>query len=186
VGDSASIAVKRRSRRAQTERLEVQKLRTMLLRHAAGAKQGWRVVRVPSVAAADRRQGPRDLLTTQRARTRVIKRIQGLLAGCGMRLGVPGEVETQREEGRQWEGAPRPAALRARLQREGPKVPQLTAQSGRLEAERRGAWRPSAERGLEPGRPCATRRGIGSKSAWRCVMACLAWRAWQTPKPGGA
>jgi len=113
VVDSASIEVNRRYRRAKTDRLEVQKLLTLLLRHAAGAKKVWSVVRVPSVAEEDRRQLHRELLTTKRDRTRVINRIKGLLAGCGIRLGLQGEVETQLEEVRQWDGAPLPAALRA-------------------------------------------------------------------------
>jgi len=153
VVDSASIAVHRRYRRAKTDRLDVHKLRTMLLRHAAGEKQVWSVVRVPRVSEEDRRQRHRDLLTTKRDRTRVINRITGLLAGCGSRMGLQGDVETQLDEVRQWEGAPRPAALRARLQRAWQKVQQLTEQLGSLEAERRVALRTSAERGLKQVRP---------------------------------
>ena len=110
VVDAASIEVHRRSRRAKPERLEVHKLRTRLLRHTAGDKQGWRVVRVPSVAEEDRRQRHRALLTTKRDRPRGIQRLTGLLAGCGLRLGLHGEVATQLAEVRQGEGAPRPAA----------------------------------------------------------------------------
>jgi len=110
VVDAASIAVKRRDRRAKTERLEVPKLRTRLLRHTAGEKQGWSGVRVPSVAEEDRRQRHRALRTTKRDRPRVLQRLTGLLAGCGMRMGLPGEVETQLAEVRQGEGAPLPAA----------------------------------------------------------------------------
>jgi transposase len=158
----------------------------MLLRHAAGAKKVWRVVRVPSVAAEDRRQLHRELWTTKRDRTRVLNRIKGLLTGCGMRLGLQGDVETQLEEVRQWDGTPRPAALRARLQREWQKVQHLTEQIGSLEAERRVALRTSEERVLEQVRPLATLRGIGINSAWLFVMAFFAWRDLQTPKQVGA
>ena len=82
MGDSARIAVHRRYRRAKTDRLEVPKLITMLLRHAAGEKQVWSVVRVPNVVDAERRQRHRDLLTPKHDRTRVIKRRKGLLAGA--------------------------------------------------------------------------------------------------------
>jgi transposase len=120
----------------------------MLLRHAAGEKKVWSVVRVPSVAEEDRRQWHRELLTTKRDRTRVIKRIKRLLAGGGMRLGLYGDVETQLEEVRQWDGTPLPAAW-ACLKREWQKVQHLTEQIGSLEAERRVALRTSAERVLE-------------------------------------
>ena len=101
VVDSASLEVNRRYRRAKTDRLDVHKLLTMLLRHAAGEKKVWSVVRVPSVVDEDRRQLHRELLTTKRDRTRVINRIKGLLAGYGIRMALQGDVETQIEEVRQ-------------------------------------------------------------------------------------
>ena len=76
--DSASIAVNRRQRRAKTDRLDVRKLLTMLLRHSAGEKKVWSVVRVPSVEEEDRRQLHREMQTAKQDRTRVINRIQGL------------------------------------------------------------------------------------------------------------
>ena len=183
---SASSEVKRRDRRAKTDRLAVHKLLTMRLRHAAGAKQVWRVVRGPRVAEEDRRQLHRARLTTKRDRPRVLNRINGLLAGSGMRLGWQGDVATQLEEVRQWDGAPRPAAWRARLQREWQQGQGLPAQSGSLEAERRVAWRPREEPVRAEVRQLATLRGIGVNSAWLVVMELFAWRAVPTPKQVGA
>jgi transposase len=76
--DSASIEVNRRQRRAKTDRLDVRKLLTMLLRHIAGERKVWSVVRVPSIEEEDRRQLHRELLTAKQDRTRVINRIKGL------------------------------------------------------------------------------------------------------------
>jgi transposase len=56
VVDSASIEVNRRYRRAKTDRLDVHKLLTMLLRHVAGEKKVWSVVRVPSGAGGGARR----------------------------------------------------------------------------------------------------------------------------------
>jgi transposase len=75
VVDSSSIAVNRRHRRAKTDRLDVQQLLTMLLRHVAGERKVWRIVRVPSVEEEDRRQLHRAFTTANRDRTRVINRI---------------------------------------------------------------------------------------------------------------
>jgi transposase len=186
VVDSASMEVHRRSRRAKTDRLEVPKLLTRLLRHAAGEKQGWSVVRVPRVVDADRRQLHRDLLTPKRERTRVSNWLKGLLAGSGMRMRLQGEAETPREQVRQWDGSPLPAALCARLKRAWQQVQGLTEQLGSLEAERRAEWRTSEEPVREKVRQLATLRGIGVKSAWRFVRACFAWRDVQTPKQVGA
>jgi len=149
VVDSASLEVNRRYRRAKTDRLDVHKLLTMRLRHVAGEKQVWSVVRVPSVVDEDRRQLHRELLTTKRDWTRVINRIKGLLAGSGIRMTVQGDGETPREEVRQWDTSPLPAALHARLKREWQQVEHRTEQGGGLEAERRAGLRASEARGME-------------------------------------
>src|SRR3954464_10113223 len=101
--DSASIEVNRRQRRAKTDRLDVRKLLTMLLRHSAGEKKVWSVVRVPSVDEEDRRQLHRELQTATQDRTRVINRIKGLLAGHGVQLALQGAVEAQLDQGQQWD-----------------------------------------------------------------------------------
>jgi transposase len=183
---AARIAVTRRARRAKTARLDVHKRRTRRRRHAAGAKQVWSVVRVPSGVDADRRQRHRALLTTQRERTRVRHRRPGRLAGSGLRMALQGEGETPRAAVRPWDGTPRPTAVRARLQREWQQVQGRTEQRGSLEAARRAAGRPSAARVREQVRPWATFREIGGKSAWLCVREFFAWRDGQTPKQGGA
>ena len=184
--DSASLEVNRRHRRAKTDRLDVHKWLTMLLRHVGGERKVWSVVRVPSIADEDRRQLHRELLTTKRDRTRVINRMKGLLAGCGVRLALQGDVEAQLDQARQWDGSALPAALRARRQREWQQVQGLTEQIVRLEAERRAVLRTSAEPVVEQVRQLATRRGIGVNSAWLCVMEGFAWRDWRSSKPVGA
>src|SRR5262249_31844335 len=141
VVDSPSLEVNRRQRRAKTDRLDVHKLLTMLLRHTAGEKKVWSVVRVPSVAEEDRRQLHRDLTTAKCDRTRVINRITGLLAGYGVQLVLQGAVEAQLEQARQWDGAPLPPALLIRLQRAWQQVGLLTAHIQTLEAERRALLR---------------------------------------------
>jgi transposase len=92
VVDSARIAVTRRHRRTKTDRLDVHTWLTLVLRHMAGERNVWSVVWGPSVADANRRQLRREFLTTKRDRTRVIKRMKGLLAGYGVRLALKGGV----------------------------------------------------------------------------------------------
>jgi transposase len=186
VVDSASIEVNRRHRRAKTDRLDVHKLLTMLLRHVAGERKVWSVVRVPSIADEDRRQLHRELLTTKRDRTRVINRMKGLLAGCGVCLALQGDVEAQLDQAHQWDGSALSAALRARLQREWQQVCFLTQQIEALEAERRAVLRTSEEPVVEQVRQLATLRGIGVNSAWLFVMECFAWRDLRTSKQVGA
>ena len=118
VVDSASIEVNRRRRRAKTDRLDVHKLLTMLLRHVAGERRVWSVVRVPSVEEEDRRQLHRALTTAKQDRTRVINRIKGLLAVHGLGMPASGDFPQQLEALRLWDGAPLPAGLRHRLGQE--------------------------------------------------------------------
>jgi transposase len=184
--DSASIEVNRRQRRAKTDRLDVRKLLTMLLRHRAGERKVWSVVRVPSVEEEDRRQLHRDMLTAKQDRTRVINRIKGLLAGHGVQLALQGDVEAQLDQVQQWDGSPLPSALRTRLKRAWQQVGFLTAHIQTLEAERRALLRRRADPALDQVRQLFMLRGIGVNSAWLYVMEFFAWRDFQTPKQVGA
>jgi transposase len=184
--DSASLEVNRRQRRAKTDRLDVHKLLTMLLRHVAGEKKVWSVVRVPSVDEEDRRQLHRELTTAKGDRTRVINRIKGLLAGYGVQLTLQGDVDAQLEQVHQWDGSPLPSALLSRLKRAWQQVGFLTAHIQTLEAERRALLRRREDPVIDQVRQLFTLRGIGVNSAWLYVMEFFAWRDFQTPKQVGA
>jgi transposase len=184
--DSASIEVNRRQRRAKTDRLDVHKLLTMLLRHMAGERKVWSVVRVPSVDEEDRRQLHRELTTAKQDRTRVINRIKGLLAGHGVQLVLQGNVEAQLDQVHQWDGSPLPAALLRRLKRAWQQVGFLTTHIQKLEAERRALWRHRTDPVIAQVRQLFTLRGIGINSAWLYIMEFFAWRDFQTAKQVGA
>ena len=61
VVDSASIEVSRRLRRVKTDRLDGERLLAKLIRHHAGERGGWSVVRVPSIEEEDARHLHREL-----------------------------------------------------------------------------------------------------------------------------
>jgi transposase len=79
--DSSSIEVNRRARRAKTDRLDAEKLLSMLLRYYAGEKRLWSVVHVPTPEQEDGRHLQRAIRTLKKEQTRSINRIKGLLAG---------------------------------------------------------------------------------------------------------
>jgi len=85
-GDSASIEVNRRKRRATSDGLDVRKLVSMLIRFHHGAGDVWRVGHVPTVEAEDGRHLHRDLETLKQERARTTTRIKGLLRSQGVRL----------------------------------------------------------------------------------------------------
>jgi transposase len=186
VVDSSSIEVNRRHRRAKTDRLDVHKLLTMLLRYVAGEQRVWSIVRVPSVEEEDRRQLHRALATAKRDRTRVINRIKGLLASQGLVMPPSGDFRLQLEALRLWDGSPLPAGLRHRLGQEWAHVQVLAQRIGQLEAERRALMQTAEDASMKKVRQLLTLKGIGTNSAWVFVMEFFGWRAFHNGKEVGA
>lgn len=186
VVDSASIEVSRRSKQAKTDRLDVEKLLTMLVRYHAGETRVWRVVHVPSLAAEDHRHLHRQLLTLKAERTRYVNRIKGLLVGQGIHLDVDGEFLSRLPQLRLWNGAALPAGLVARLQREFSGWQFVHGQILELEAERRTVLRTSQEPCIEQIRQLLRLKGIGENSAWLYVMEFFGWRDFHNRREIGA
>jgi len=186
VVDSSSIEVNRRHRRAKTDRLDVQKLLTMLLRHVAGERKVWRIVRVPSVEEEDRRQLHRALTTAKRDRTRVINRIKGLLASHGLVMPPGRDFPQQLEHLRLWDGTPLPAGLRHRLNQEWEHVVALAQRIAQLEAERRAVLQTAEDAVTKKVQQLLMLKGIGINSAWLFVMEFFGWRAFHNRKEVGA
>jgi transposase len=184
--ESSSLEVKRHDRRAKTDRLDVYKRLTMLMRHAAGERKVWSVVHVPSVDEEDRRQLHRELLTAKRDRTRVINRIKGLLASQGLTLPRHGDVLQQLEHLRLWDGSPVPPGLRQRLVREGEQLAGLSHQVAQLEATRQERLRSAEDTAMAQVRQLLTLKGIGGNSAWVFGMEFFGWRAFRRGKEVGA
>jgi transposase len=186
VVDSASIEVSRRGKNAKTDRLDVEKLLTMLVRYHAGETRVWRVVHVPSLAAEDHRQLHRQLLTLKAERTRYVNRIKGLLVGQGIHLKVDGEFLSRLPKLRLWDGAALPAGLVARLQREFTCWQFVHQQILELEAERRTVLRTSQEPCIAQVRQLLRLNGIGENSAWLYVMEFFGWRDFHNRREIGA
>ena len=186
VVDSSSIEVNRRARRAKTDRLDVEKLLAMLLRYMGGERSAWHVVRVPSEADEDRRQGPRELLTLKRDRTRVTNRITSLLATQGVRVRVRTDFGVRLPTLRPWNGQPLAPELRTRLEREWEKVELLTRQVKALERGRREVLRQTHADALTLVHRLLELRGIGENAAWVFVMELFAWRALKNRRQVGA
>jgi transposase len=186
VVDSASMEVQRRQRRAKTDRLDVQKLLTRLLRHAAGERQGWRSVRGPRVEEEERRQLHRALTTAQRDRTRVINRLKGRLASHGLGMPPGGDFAPQLEHRRLWAGTPLPAGLHQRLGQEWEPVVALTQRMAQVEAERRAELQTAEDAGTQKVQHLLMLKGIGINRAGLLVMECFGGRAFRHRKDVGA
>jgi transposase len=181
VVDAASIAVDRRSRRAKTDRIDVEKLLRTLMGWARGERRICSMVRPPSPAEEDKRRLTRERGTLVTERVRHVNRIKGLLTTQGVLSFEPIHKDRRKrlEELCCWDGQPLPPRLKRELLRELDRLELVMSQLAALETERdralrdnqaaseEEAQRPIAEPAFtgEAGRHLLRLRGIGPEFA---------------------
>jgi len=182
VVDSASINENRRARRAQSDRLDATALVRLLLRHHGGERGVWSVVHVPSVDEEDCRHLHRELFTLTRERTRRVNRIKGLLALHGIVLprlrGLPAKPPALRD----WNDAPLPPALAARVAREWTRLRATQRELVALRTARRhllASPEAATDPLLQKVHQLLALRGIGEVSAWLYTTEFFGWRAFR-------
>ena len=186
VVDSASIEVNRRKRRAKTDRMDVGKLLTMLMRYHQGEKKVWSIVHVPSPEEEDQRQLHRELMALTAERTRHINRIKGLLASQGVVLPVKADFLSQLEAVQLWDGSKLLVGLRSRLEREYERLQLFNQQIRQLDRSRTEAIRTSTTPAMEQVRQLLRLKAIGMNSAWVYVMEFFSWRNFRNRREVGS
>ncbi len=179
VVDSASIEVNRRAKRAKTDRLDVQKLLSMLVRYHHGEEKVWSVVNPPSVEDEEGRELHRELRTLKQDRTRHGNRIKGLLAGCGHSVEVDKDLPQTLRKLKTWDGksfVKTYSTLHGRILREFKRMELLEGHIRQLERERSHEIRHAKGERIEKVRQLLSLRGIGQNGAWLYVMECFGWR----------
>jgi len=184
--DSSSIEVNRRQRRAKTDRMDVEKLLSQLIRYRSGDRKVWSVVHVPSVDDEDRRHLNRELAAAKKDRTRHNNRIKGLLVGQGIRMAVKNDFLDRLDAVRTWDGLPLPPGLQMRLKREYERMKLAERQIKELEWERIEAIRHSEDPSVDMVRQLLKLKGIGLNSAWLYTMEFFSWRKFRNRKEVGA
>lgn len=184
--DSASIEVNGRAKQAKTDKLDLGKLLTMLIRYQAGEKKVWQVVHVPRPEVEDQRHLHRELADLKEQRTQHINRIKGYLSNQGICLEVIGDFPEVVEHLRMWNGEPLPAGLRARLLCEYQRFQLVQQQVKALEAERREMVQQGTQPEMEQVRQLLGLRGIGINCAGLNVMEFFCWRAFRNRREVGA
>jgi transposase len=86
VVDSSSIEVPQRARRRKTDRIDLFKLMSLLIRYLGGERKVWSVVRVPDEEVEDTRQLSRGIERLKSERRQHRMRIDSLLVKMGIRL----------------------------------------------------------------------------------------------------
>jgi transposase len=186
VVDSSSIEVNRRARRAKTDRLDAEKLLSMLLRYHAGEKKLWSVVQVPTPEQEDRRHLQREIRTLKKEQTRQINRIRGLLAnqGVAIKANRRGLLEPL-DSIRIWDGSLLPSGLQRRLETEVARHAFVHRQLLDLESERDALIRQSQDRAAQIARRLMTLRGIAEVGAETYARE-LSWRAFKNRRQVGS
>ena len=171
VVDAASIEVNRRARRAKTDRLDSDKLLSMLMRYYGGERRVWAIARIPTPEQEDERRVHRELGRLRQERTAHSNRIRSLLVLHNLRVEHIG--------GRAWAHwwAQQPGqllpALRAEIEREFERLSLVARQIRTLETQQVRQVRS----GAQPAIAVLSRlAGIGTGSAWTLVKELFGWR----------
>ena len=188
--DSASMEIRRRARRVKTDRLDAQKLLTMLQREALGEKNLWSVVHVPAVEDEDARSLQllqREYRTLVKERSRSSNRIKGLLASQGLVApGIDPRFLEWLSTARLWDGSPVPPGVRARMEREYARWRFTHDQVLAIDKERRDRTKDLTDRNLEKVRALFALKGIGLGAAWTWGLEFFSWRNFRNGKQVGA
>lgn len=181
VVDAAGIEVNRHARRAKTDRLDGDKLLSMLMRYHGGERRVWSVLHEPTVQQEDERWVHRELERLAKERTAHTNRIGSLLVLHNLRTrGIGG-----RNWGAWWaaHGEQVPSRLRALIERECERLALLKRQVRELEAERRR----ELAAGLQPNVQALMRlRSIGLKGSWLLDKELFGWRDFANRREVGA
>jgi len=171
VVDASSIEVNRRARRAKTDRLDADKLRTMLMRHHGG-EHVWSVLREPTEQDEDARRVHRELQRLTHERTSHINRIRALLVLHNVR---PDLIIAGRDWPAWWQKNSEQVApkLRAEIEREVARLTLVKDQVRSIELARRR----ELASGVHPMVSQLTRlAAIGPTGAWVLVHEVFGWR----------
>jgi transposase len=186
VVDSSGIEVNRRARRAKTDRLDLGKLLTQLIRYHGGETKVWSVVHVPSVEAEDGRHPNREMGCLKKERTREVNRIKGLLASQGIALTVRGRARVDLDTVRLWDGSPLPPGIRGRIERAMARLDLVDEQIRALEQLRATEIRDSVAPEVAKMRSLMAFKGIGPATASVMVHELFGWRTFQNRRQVGA
>jgi transposase len=186
VVDSSSIQVNRRARRAKTDRLDARQLLALLWRWAAGERQVWSVVHVPTPEAEDQRQLMREITTVGEDRTRTRNRIHALLATQGLRLALAPRFLGRLASAQTGDGRPVPPAWRARIEREWQALETIERRLTTLRAARDAAIASGSDRVSVVARRLCRLRGVAETSAAVFSAELFGTRAFANGRQVGA
>jgi len=186
VVDSSSIEVNRRFRRAKSDRIDADKLLTMLIRYINGEQKLWSVLHIPTVEQEDVRRLDREIERLKKERTAHTNRIRSLLVLHGIQLGVGRFFLKRLEDVTQWNGEELPQQVKKEILREYERYGLIQNQLKDLESEKKEILA-SGSREAKKVFGLQNLKGIGPVSSWVLVYEYFGWRDFKNVKQvGGA
>jgi transposase len=149
--DASSIEVKRRARRAKTDRIDLAQLMRSFLAYLRGEPGVCSMIRVPTPEDEDRKRRTRERERLLQERTGHSNRIQGLLHGQGIRDAMPLKPSflSELERMRSGDGRALPPHLKDEIRREHERLVLVHRQIKTLEAENLAAHHVPAQGSVE-------------------------------------
>lgn len=185
--DSSSIEVNRRKRKAKTDRLDVTKLLSMLIRWFGGEDKVWSIVCVPSDEDEDVRQLGRLLATLKQERTRMSNRITSLLCTQGIKLNkVKMSFPAWLSKVARWDGSPIPEFLSFKLLVFFELLMFIWNKITQIEKKRSELHKKSKRKAAKTARKLQRLKAIGMNGAWVLSAELFAWRSFNNRKEVGS
>ena len=186
--DPSSIEMPRRARQAKTDRLDLERLMRVLIRHEGGERRVCSVVHPPSPEQEDARRVSRERGRLIGERTGHGNRIKGLLHAQGVRDLQPRRRDflEQLAQARTGDGRALPAKLVAEITREHARLLQVGEQIAEVE----GQMRADRDTAAPDSRACQVNHLLGLKSigpvGGETLVNEVFWRDFQNRRQVGA
>lgn len=184
--DPASVAVSRQKRRAKTDRLDAVMLVMCLVRYELLGEQCFRVCKVPSEEAEDRRELTRERERLVKERTSYTNRIKGQLAKHGVSLKLDKHFAANVAKVRDHRGWLLKDNLVAGLRRAFKRLTLVNAHIKELEVQLKAAIaKPSSPTDKKAALMCGM-KGIGPITAMTLAVELFGWRQFDNRQQVGS
>lgn len=185
VVDSSSIEVSRRYRRAKTDRIDVMKLHSMLIRYVYGETKLWRVLHIPDPEDEDDKRINREIKRLKKERTAHTNRIKSLLILHGIKTNITRDFIDNLEKMTQWNNEKLPINIKKEIIREYHRYELIQSQLAKLDGEKKEILESGSEK-AEKVITMQRLRGVGPISSWDLVFELFGWRIFNNGKEVGA
>ena len=185
--DSASIEVSRRKRKVKTDRVDVNGMLRLLIRHGNGEKQALHVIRVPSVEEEDQRRLNRERDRLIKERGAHSARLKSLFIAHGIKLEKMSDIKHLLPTAKAAViGYDLPGGLKAEIAREVERFEMVDRQIKELERQQKERASTEDSKVIRIINQLCMLKGVSWQSSWGLSTEFFSWRAFKNSKQVGA